>query len=108
MATGTHFRSSAQGAISILVSQAEFDALDERPSDYPRSLDASTSVSRVKRDFLEALSAAGSVRRIDAQNERELREARTALASLSPLRATKSMAHNPGNPTQTHTVPVAR
>lgn len=73
---------------SIFINDAEFDAPDGAICTRGQPLNSMTSVSRVKRDFLETLESLGQVHRFDARCERDMRHVRSALLSPNAICAT--------------------
>ena len=72
----------------ISIDNNEFDDLDEILSRDERILDSSTSVSRLKRDFLQCLSEIGRVHRFNSRSEEEMNTVRRALSLPNAICAT--------------------
>lgn len=72
---------AGRDSVTILVDRAEFEDSATSPWDEPCTFDCSTSVSRVKRDFLDALASAGTVVRFDRSSSQSMRDTLHAIAS---------------------------
>lgn len=81
MGTTTLSSDSSRNSVTILVDRAEFEDSAHSPWDEPCTLDCSTSVSRVKRDFLDALASAGTIVCFDRSSSHSMRDTLQAMAS---------------------------
>jgi glycosyltransferase involved in cell wall biosynthesis len=79
--------------VLILIDGDEFDELDASLSREEHTLDSSTSVSRLKRDFFQCLSTIGRVHRFNSRCESEMKDVRRALSLPSVICA--SFHENP-------------